>query len=107
MLEASVNQYFDLIKWKFFSYLENGGVQPVCRMLVGGIDYEVSLNKSDKILSQMDLCKGFQRANEINIPIIADDMESVDPGRIPNYDNQMILFRRNDSELRVTEIKED
>lgn len=101
MLEESVNQYFDLIKWKFFSELENGGLQPVCRMLVNGIDYEVSLNKSDRILCQMDLCKGFQRALGLNIPILADDMESVDPNRVPEYDNQMILLCRDDCKLTV------
>lgn len=101
MLEDSVNQYFDLIKWKFFIQQENGSLAETCKILVGGVDYEVTLNKSDRILCQIDLCKGFMKSAGVNMPLLADDMESVDSDRVPDYDGQMILFKREDSELIV------
>lgn len=101
MLEDSVNQYFDLIKWKFFIQQENGSLAETCKILVGGVDYEVTLNKSDRILCQIDLCKGFMKSVGVNMPLLADDMESVDSDRVPDYDGQMILFEREDSELTV------
>lgn len=101
LVEESVNKYFDLIRWKFYQTLENGGYQSVCRALVGGVDYDVSLNKSDRILCQLDLCKGFMKSAGVVLPLLADDTESVDDGRIPDYDGQVILFRRDDTSLTV------
>ena len=103
MLEDSVNQYFDLIKWKFFIQQENGSLAETCKILVGGVDYEVTLNKSDRILCQIDLCKGFMKSAGVNMPLLADDMESVDSDRVPDYDGQQIFFRRDDCDLRVDE----
>lgn len=101
MLEESVNQYFSIVKWVFFSPQINGGYTEVCKAVVDGTDYDGLLNKSDRILCQMDLCKGFMKAAGVTLPILADDMESVDDSRIPDYDGQMILFRREDSKLNV------
>lgn len=101
LVEESVNKYFDLIRWKFYQTLENGGYQSVCRALVGGVDYDVSLNKSDRILCQLDICKGFMKSAGVTLPLLADDTESVDDGRIPDYDGQVILFRRDDTSLTV------
>lgn len=102
MLEDSVNKYFDVIKWKFYLEQENGSLAETCKILVGGVDYEITLNKSDRILCQMDLCKGFMKAAGVNMPLLADDMESVDPDRTPKYDGQLILFKRDDSALTVS-----
>ena len=101
LLEDSVNAYFDVIKWRFFEKQINGGYQEVCKAEVNGTSYDGLLNKSDRILCQMDLCKGFMRSVWISLPLIGDDMESVDPERIPEYDGQMILFRRESCPLTV------
>ena len=104
LLEDSVNQYFSLIKWRFFSELINGGYTEVCKLLVSGIDYEVSLNKSDKILCQVDLVNGFMKANGVSLPVMFDDAESIDSDRLPEIDGQMIVFRRDDCKLTVKEM---
>lgn len=101
MVEDSVNQYFDLIKWRFFRLQINSGMQEVCEAVVNGTAYDGLLNKSDRILCAMDLCNGFMRAAGVNLPIFGDDMESVDSDRIPAYDHQMILIKRDDCELTV------
>ena len=105
LLTDSVNQYFDIIHWVFWKQLINSGYQDVCIAEVNGTDYDTMLNKSDRILCQMDLCKGFQKAAGVNLPILGDDMESVDSNRIPNYENQMLIFRRDDCKLTIE--KED
>lgn len=102
LVEDSVNGFFDIIRFKFWIDLINGGVQEVCRLMVDGTDHDTLLNKSDRILCQMDLCKGFQRASGVNLPILGDDVESVDPDRIPTFENQMILFKRDDCKLTVS-----
>lgn len=104
MLEDSVNKYFSIIKFSFFKHLINGGWQEVCELMVDGTSYETLLNKSDRLLSQMDLCNGFMKAAGVNMPILCDDMESIDNDRVPSYDHQMILFRRADCKLSVKSI---
>ena len=105
-LESSVNQYFDIIKWFFFAPQINGGYQEVCRAMVDGESYDSLLNKSDRLLCQTDLVRGFQKASGIDIAVLVDDTESIDASRLPNYDGiQMIYFRREDCKLTVEEVK--
>jgi len=106
MLEDSVNQYFSMIKFKFFQPLVNGSYAECCKITVNGIDYEISLNKSDRLLSQADLVKGFQIANGVELPIMLDDCESIDGKRIPDYSNQMLLFKRDDCKLTISQNKQ-
>lgn len=101
MLEASVNSYFDIIRWRFFSPQINGGWAEVCKAEVGGTDYDTLLNKSDRLLCQLDLCKGFMKAANVTLPLMVDDCESIDSGRIPEVDNQLIMMRREDCKLTV------
>jgi len=102
MLEDSVNQYFSLIKWRFFRTQINSGTQEVCEAVVNGTAYDGLLNKSDRILCQMDLMKGFQDAAGQKLPIILDDTESVDADRITDTpDRQLIILQRDDCELTV------
>jgi len=102
MIEDSVNKYFTMIRFKFYQPLVNGGFAECCKITVQGIDYELSLNKSDRLLCQMDLCKGFMKGiGEIALPLILDDSESIDSDRIPDYEGQMIVLRREDCALTV------
>lgn len=104
MLEKSVNKYFSIIKFRFWRPLINGGMEEVSQCLVNGTDYDGLLNKSDRLLCQADLVKGFQTANNVELPIALDDCESIDNGRIPAYSNQMLLFRREDCKLTAKQI---
>lgn len=104
LLEDSVNQYFSLIKWKFFETQINGGMSEVCRATVNGIDHDTLLNKSDKLLCQLDLVRGFQKANNVSLPCMQDDMESVDPNRVFDIEQQAIYFMRDDCKLTVKEM---
>lgn len=104
MLEDSVNSFFEIIKWRFFEKQINGSYSEVCKATVDGEDYDRLLNKSDRLLCQLDLIMGFQKAYGVALPLLMDDTESVDADRIPKIDgHQMILFMRDDNELRVDE----
>ena len=102
MLEDSVNKYFKMLRFRFFEQQINGGYQEVCKCIVNGTDYESTLNKSDKILCNMDLMIGFQDAAGQKMPIILDDTESVDADRITDTpDRQLIILQRDDCDLTV------
>lgn len=101
MLEESVNAYFEIIRWRFWKKNINGGYESVCQALVGGENYDSLLNKSDRLLCQIDLCKAFQKANDINLFLLTDDCESIDNDRLPDTDHQQIMFRRSDNKLTI------
>ena len=106
MFEESVNSYFEIIRWRFFEKQINGGYQEVCKAEVNGTSYDGLLNKSDRLLSKADLVNGFQIANGVKLPIMLDDCESIDGKRIPDYSNQMLLFKRDDCKLTILENKQ-
>lgn len=98
LLTDKVNQHFQMVKWQMFEPQINGGYQAVCNPTVNGISYFSGLNHGDRLLADMDICKAWQDASGIKLPIFLDDAESVDADRIPEYDRQLIVLRRTDDD---------
>lgn len=105
MLEDSVNQYFDIVRFRFWKPLINGGMEECLYVEVDGTSFDGLLNKSDRLLAQVDLCKGFCKAAGVWMPQIIDDTESIDSDRLPDYEGQQIFFRRDDCELSIKEFR--
>ena len=103
MITDKVNSYFDVIKWDMFKKNINGGYTEVCYPIVNGTSYDGLLNNGDKILAEVDICQAFQKANSVELPIIADNLESLDADRLPKIDNQLIVLRREDCDLTIME----
>lgn len=103
LLTDRVNRHFELIKWQMFKPQINGGYAEVCIPTIGGTSYDGLLNNGNKILAEIDICKAFQRVNDVVCPIMADNAESVDSWRIPQTDSQMLLFIRTDDEKLTIE----
>lgn len=106
MITEKVNSYFDVIKWQMFKAQVNGGYAEVCYPIVNGTSYDGLLNHGDKILAEVDICKAFQKANDIECAIFMDDTESVDADRLPKLDSQLIVLRREDCDLKIEESEE-
>lgn len=105
LLTDRVNRHFELVKWQMFKPQINGGFAEVCIPTIGGTSYDGLLNNGNKILAEIDICKAFQRVNDIVCPIMTDNAESVDSWRIPQTDSQMLLFMRtDDNELAICEV---
>lgn len=98
LLTDKVNQHFSMVKWQMFEPQINGGYQAVCNPTVNGISYFSGLNHGDRLLADMDICKAWQDASGVKLPIFLDDAESVDADRIPEYDRQLIVLRRTDDD---------
>lgn len=103
LLTDRVNRHFELVKWQMFKPQINGGYAEVCIPTIGGTSYDGLLNNGNKILAEIDICKAFQRVNDVVCPIMADNAESVDSWRIPQTDSQMLLFMRTDNEKLTIE----
>lgn len=96
LLESDVNENFDLVQFRMFEQQQNGDLKDVCLITVDGESYDRNLNFSNRLLAEVDICRGFQRKYDVELPILLDNAESIDKDRIPNVSNQLILFQRAD-----------
>lgn len=102
ILERDVNGAFDSIQIKIHERQINGEIKEVCQILVGGESYDRNLNHGARILAEIDICRAFQKANNVCLPIIVDDCESLDDWRVPSIENQLIIIKRSDDkELKI------
>lgn len=102
LLQADVNKYLDFATAKLFRPLLNGDTEECCDFIYNGEAYARNLNHGARMLTEVDICRAFQKVVGVNFPIIIDDTESVDDWRIPQIDNQLILLKHTqDKELVI------
>lgn len=102
LLQADVNKYLNFATAKLFRPLLNGDTEECCDFVYNGEAYARNLNHGARMLTEVDICRAFQKAVGVNFPIIIDDTESVDDWRIPQIDNQLIMLKHTqDKELVI------
>lgn len=102
LLQADVNKYLDFATAKLLRPLLNGDTEECCDFVYNGEAYARNLNHGARMLTEVDICRAFQKVANVNFPIIIDDTESVDDWRIPQIDNQLILLKHTqDKELVI------
>ena len=103
-LAEKINPYFKHFQFSFLDYTIEGKPVETCKMICNGVNYFDGLNYSDKILCDIDLLRGLQALNSLNLPIFVDNSESVNATRLPSVEQQMIVLRVTDDDLRVRKI---
>lgn len=107
LLQADVNKYLDFATAKLFRPLLNGDTEECCDFVYNGEAYARNLNHGARMLTEVDICRAFQKVASVNFPIIIDDTESVDDWRIPQIDNQLIMLKHTqDKELVIENMEE-
>lgn len=107
ILSESVNQYLEFCKVRLFRPLINGDTEECCEFIYKGEPYNRNMNHGAKLLTEIDICRAFQRKNDVEMPIIIDDTESLDAWRIPEIDTQLIVIHRtDDKELIIKDMEE-
>lgn len=102
LLQADVNKYLNFATAKLFRPLLNGDTEECCDFTYNGEAYARNLNHGARMLTEVDICRAFQKVANVNFPIIIDDTESVDDWRIPQIDNQLIMLKHTqDKELVI------
>ena len=102
LLQADVNKYLNFATAKLFRPLLNGDTEECCDFVYNGEAYARNLNHGARMLTEVDICRAFQKVASVNFPIIIDDTESVDDWRIPQIDNQLIMLKHTqDKELVI------
>lgn len=108
LLQADVNKYLDFATAKLFRPLLNGDTEECCDFVYNGEAYARNLNHGARMLTEVDICRAFQKVVGVNFPIIIDDTESVDDWRIPQIDNQLIMLKHTqDKELVIENESEE
>lgn len=103
-LAEKINPYFRHFQFSFLDFTIEGNPVETCKMVCGGTDYS-NLNGGDRKLCEVDLCRGLQEMNGMNLPIWIDEANTIDSWRIPmDMAQQLILISRTDDELSVTEM---
>ena len=103
LLQADVNKYLDFATAKLFRPLLNGDTEECCDFVYNGEAYARNLNHGARMLTEVDICRAFQKVASVNFPIIIDDTESVDDWRIPQIDNQLIMLKHTQDKGLVIE----
>lgn len=103
MLTEKVNKYFEICQFKLFEQnVTNDGYKNICDIIVGGTNYERSLNGGDRLLANVDLLVGFQRMVGMSVPIFLDEAGVIDDDRLPHTSQQLVLLMKSeDKELVV------
>lgn len=102
LLQTDVNKYLNFATAKLFRPLLNGDTEECCDFVYNGEAYARNLNHGARMLTEVDICRAFQKVASVNFPIIIDDTESVDDWRIPQIDNQLIMLKHTqDKELVI------
>lgn len=105
LLESDVNEYLEFCHVKMFRPLVNGDTEECCDFIYKGEPYSRNMNHGARILTEIDICNAFQKRCGVELPIMVDDTESLDPWKIPDVDSQLIMFRRSDdASLKVEEV---
>lgn len=103
-LAEKINPFMDGFQFNFLTYtLEKNPVE-CCRIVKNGTEYG-DLNYSDKLLVETSMIRGFQKMNNLDLPIWIDNSESINDERLPELDTQMIVLKVTDNELRVEEME--
>ena len=87
-------------KFNFLTYtLENNPVE-CCQIIRSGTEYS-NLNYSDRLLVETSMIRGFQKMNNLDLPIWIDNSESINDERLPELDTQMIVLKVTSDSLKV------
>ena len=99
-LAEKINPFMDGFKFNFLTYtLENNPVE-CCQIIRNGTEYG-NLNYSDRLLVETAMVRGFQKMNNLDLPIWIDNSESINDERIPELDTQMIVLKVTSDSLKV------
>lgn len=100
-LAEKINPFFRHFQFSFLDFTIEGNPVETCKMVCAGTDYN-NLNGGDRKLCEVDLCRGLQEMNGLNLPIWIDEANTIDPWRIPvDMEQQLILIGRTDDALKV------
>lgn len=101
MLTDNINSKFEFTRFRLFTELINGGIEPTCEITVNGVGYNSGLNAAAKTQAGMDIIRTLQRHYGIHCPIFIDNRESCT--EVPKMGCQVVSLyvSSEDKQLRI------
>jgi len=101
MLTDRINAKFEMVRFKLFNVLINGGIEDCCEITVNGIPFNAGLNNAARIQAGCDIIRTLQQHFEMRAPVFCDNRESVTD--LPKMDCQLIslVVSPEDKTLRI------
>nr|DAY50705.1 MAG TPA: chromosome partition protein [Caudoviricetes sp.] len=103
-LENSINEKFELVRWKLFNIQKNGALAEVCEATYQGIEYGTSLNTGARINCDLDIVNTLSKELDIKIPLFVDNTESVN--QLMSIDTQVIELKVGRNKTLKVEVSE-
>ena len=99
ILVSKINAQFEYVRFKLFEKLVNGGDEPTCVCLLGGVPFN-DLNTASKIWAGIDIINTLSRHYNFWAPIWIDNRESTT--NIPETASQIINLYVDDNFQTLT-----
>lgn len=99
-IEKMVNKFMDGFRFSFLEFTGDGDPKEVCDIIRKGVKYK-DMNYSDRLLTEVSMIRGFQKMNNLDLPIWIDNSESINDDRLPELDTQMIVLKVTSDSLKV------
>lgn len=95
-----INPNFTEFQFEFLDFTQDGTPVETCKLIRNGIEFS-NLNYSDQLLCKIDLLRGFQKIQGVQLTIFVDNAESINSERLPEIEQQMIVLEVSDEPLKV------
>lgn len=103
MLEEEINGRFELVKWRMFRTVNNGGEpfdEPYCECYVDNVAYHDGLNQAAQLNAGIDICRTLSHHYGFYAPILIDNAESIN-NIIETESQQVRFYVSEDNELTI------
>lgn len=101
-IEESINDKFELVKWKLFDVQKNGAINETCEATYNGIEYNSGLNNGARINCDLDIVNTLSNQFGLFMPVFVDNAESVN--ELLPIDSQVIELQVTESNQLVVEV---
>src|SRR5699024_2043599 len=101
LMESSINDKFEITKFKLFNVLINEGVEDVCIALHNGVPYDSGLNNAARINVGLDIINALSKHYNFYTPIMIDNAESVTDVHETTSQQVQLEVSKKDKELTV------
>jgi len=101
MLDDKINSKFEIVRFRLFNQLVNGGIEECCVFTVNGVPYDGGLNAAARTQGGLDIIRTLQKHYGIAPAVFIDNRESVSD--IPGMGCQIVnlIVSPQDKALRV------
>ncbi|WP_314347720.1 AAA family ATPase [Mammaliicoccus vitulinus] len=101
LMESSINDKFEITKFKLFNVLINEGVEDVCIAMHNGVPYDSGLNNAARINVGLDIINALSQHYNFYAPIMIDNAESVTKVHRTASQQIQLEVSKEDKELTV------